>query len=114
MVAAVVGAVLSDVGVSAGVQDANDARVSGSTDSGFCRYRSYSSSTYPAFTPENWSNFIPVLSYPGLGTRYGHRMIRLIGIDVDGTLLDSEGKMPEANRQAIVDAVDAGIHVALV
>jgi Cof subfamily protein (haloacid dehalogenase superfamily) len=40
--------------------------------------------------------------------------IRLIGIDVDGTLLDSEGRMPEANRDAIHDAVAAGIHVALV
>ena len=41
-------------------------------------------------------------------------MIRLIGIDVDGTLLDSEGHMPDANREAIADAVAAGIHVALV
>lgn len=41
-------------------------------------------------------------------------MIRLIGIDVDGTLLDRNGRMPDANRQAIHDAVAAGIHVALV
>jgi len=41
-------------------------------------------------------------------------VIRLIGIDVDGTLLDSEGVMPEANRDAIHEAVAAGIHVALV
>ena len=41
-------------------------------------------------------------------------MIRLIGIDVDGTLLDSRGHLPEANRDAIFDAVAAGIHVALV
>jgi Cof subfamily protein (haloacid dehalogenase superfamily) len=41
-------------------------------------------------------------------------MIRLIGIDVDGTLLDSNGHLPEANRDAIHAAVDAGIHVALV
>ncbi|MGH9239130.1 MAG: HAD-IIB family hydrolase [Vicinamibacterales bacterium] len=41
-------------------------------------------------------------------------MIRLIGIDVDGTLLDSRGHLPEANRSAIHDAVAAGIHVALV
>jgi Cof subfamily protein (haloacid dehalogenase superfamily) len=40
--------------------------------------------------------------------------IRLIGIDVDGTLLDREGRMPDANREAIHDAVAAGIHVALV
>jgi Cof subfamily protein (haloacid dehalogenase superfamily) len=41
-------------------------------------------------------------------------MIRLIGIDVDGTLLDTRGQMPQANRDAIHDAVTAGIHVALV
>jgi hydroxymethylpyrimidine pyrophosphatase-like HAD family hydrolase len=41
-------------------------------------------------------------------------MIRLIGIDVDGTLLDTEGRMPEANRAAITEAVRRGVHVALV
>jgi Cof subfamily protein (haloacid dehalogenase superfamily) len=41
-------------------------------------------------------------------------MVRLIGIDVDGTLLDTEGQLPEANRAAIHAAVAAGIHVALV
>lgn len=41
-------------------------------------------------------------------------MIRLIGIDVDGTLLDSRGHLPERNRDAIRDAVAAGIHIALV
>jgi Cof subfamily protein (haloacid dehalogenase superfamily) len=41
-------------------------------------------------------------------------MIRLIGIDVDGTLLDSQGRLPAANRDAIRAAVAAGIHVALV
>jgi Cof subfamily protein (haloacid dehalogenase superfamily) len=41
-------------------------------------------------------------------------MIRLIGIDIDGTLLDTNGHMPEANRLAIHDAVAAGVHVALV
>ena len=41
-------------------------------------------------------------------------MIRLIGIDVDGTLLDTQGRMPEENRSAIEAAVGAGIHVALV
>lgn len=41
-------------------------------------------------------------------------MIALIGIDVDGTLLDSHGHLPEANRAAIHEAVAAGIHVALV
>lgn len=41
-------------------------------------------------------------------------MIRLIGIDVDGTLLDSRGHLPPDNRDAIFEAVAAGIHVALV
>ena len=41
-------------------------------------------------------------------------MIRLIGIDVDGTLLDTHGRMPEANCTAIHDAVASGAHVALV
>jgi Cof subfamily protein (haloacid dehalogenase superfamily) len=41
-------------------------------------------------------------------------MIRLIAIDVDGTLLDTRGQMPQANIDAIQDAVRAGIHVALV
>ena len=41
-------------------------------------------------------------------------MIRLIGIDVDGTLLDTRGQVPQANVDAIHDAVAAGIHVALV
>jgi Cof subfamily protein (haloacid dehalogenase superfamily) len=41
-------------------------------------------------------------------------VIRLIGIDVDGTLLDSQGRMPPANRDAIHEAVAAGIHVSLV
>jgi Cof subfamily protein (haloacid dehalogenase superfamily) len=40
--------------------------------------------------------------------------VRLIGIDIDGTLLDSRGQMPDANREAIHEAVAAGIHVALV
>jgi len=41
-------------------------------------------------------------------------MIQLIGIDVDGTLLDSGGGFPPANHAAIHAAVAAGVHVALV
>lgn len=41
-------------------------------------------------------------------------MIKLIGIDVDGTLLDTRGQLPPANIDAIHEAVAAGIHVALV
>jgi Cof subfamily protein (haloacid dehalogenase superfamily) len=41
-------------------------------------------------------------------------MIKLIGIDVDGTLLDSRGQLPSDNLRAIEEAVGRGIHVAIV
>jgi len=41
-------------------------------------------------------------------------VIRLIAIDIDGTLLDSRGQLPEANRAAIAAARRRGIAVALV
>ena len=41
-------------------------------------------------------------------------MIRLLAVDIDGTLLDGRGRLPDAHRDALVDAVDAGIDVALV
>ena len=47
------------------------------------------------------------------GTRVG-TSVRLIGIDIDGTLLDSQGNLPAENIAAIHEAVEAGIHVALV
>jgi Cof subfamily protein (haloacid dehalogenase superfamily) len=40
--------------------------------------------------------------------------VRLIALDIDGTLLDSEWKLPEANRIAIAEATRRGIEVALV
>ena len=40
--------------------------------------------------------------------------IRLIAIDIDGTLLDSRGDLPDANRVAVRDALDAGLDVVLV
>ncbi len=40
-------------------------------------------------------------------------MIRLLSLDIDGTLLDSNGHLPAANRDAIARAIDAGIEVAL-
>jgi Cof subfamily protein (haloacid dehalogenase superfamily) len=40
-------------------------------------------------------------------------MIRLLALDIDGTLLDSEGRIPAANRDAVARAIDAGIEVAL-
>jgi Cof subfamily protein (haloacid dehalogenase superfamily) len=39
--------------------------------------------------------------------------IRLIAIDVDGTLLDSRGRIPEANVQAIGEATRRGIQVVV-
>jgi HAD superfamily hydrolase (TIGR01484 family) len=40
--------------------------------------------------------------------------IRLIALDIDGTLLDSRSQLPEINRQAIVNASARGIEIALV
>ena len=40
--------------------------------------------------------------------------IRLLAIDIDGTLLDSRGKLPDAHRDALVEAVAHGVEVALV
>lgn len=41
-------------------------------------------------------------------------MIRLLAIDIDGTLLDSRGRVPDAHRDALVDAAARGIEIALV
>ena len=41
-------------------------------------------------------------------------MIRLLAIDIDGTLLDSRGRLPPAHRDALVDATARGIQIALV
>lgn len=40
-------------------------------------------------------------------------MIRLLALDIDGTLLDSTGHLPRANRDAIAHAIEAGVEVAL-
>jgi Cof subfamily protein (haloacid dehalogenase superfamily) len=47
------------------------------------------------------------------GARYATKL-RLIALDIDGTLLDSEHAVPEANLRAIAAAVEQGIEVALV
>ena len=41
-------------------------------------------------------------------------MIRLLAIDIDGTLLDSRGRIPDAHRQALGDASARGVAIALV
>jgi hypothetical protein len=40
-------------------------------------------------------------------------MIRLLALDIDGTLLDSSGHLPQANIDAIVQAMEQGVEVAL-
>ena len=40
--------------------------------------------------------------------------VRIIALDIDGTLLDSASEVPKANRHAIEAAVEKGIEVALV
>ena len=41
-------------------------------------------------------------------------MIRLVAIDIDGTLLDSRWQLPAENLDAIGEAVEAGVEVAIV
>jgi Cof subfamily protein (haloacid dehalogenase superfamily) len=41
-------------------------------------------------------------------------MIRLLAVDIDGTLLDSRGRLPDDHRDVLVEAVAIGIDVALV
>ena len=41
-------------------------------------------------------------------------MIRLVAIDIDGTLLDTRWQLPGRNRDAICAAVHAGVEVAIV
>ena len=40
--------------------------------------------------------------------------IRLIALDIDGTLLDDQSRLPEANRRAVAEASARGIEIALV
>ena len=39
--------------------------------------------------------------------------VRLIAIDIDGTLIDGAGHLPDANRAAIRDAIAKGVEVVL-
>src|SRR5208282_5824319 len=49
-----------------------------------------------------------------LNPRYnGNMAVRLIALDIDGTLLDSRWRLSEGNRQAIADAAGRGIEIAL-
>ena len=40
-------------------------------------------------------------------------MIRLLAIDIDGTLLDGQSRLPDAHRDALVEASARGIEIAL-
>ena len=40
-------------------------------------------------------------------------VIRLLAIDIDGTLLDTRGSIPPANVDAVARAIDAGVEVVL-
>jgi Cof subfamily protein (haloacid dehalogenase superfamily) len=40
--------------------------------------------------------------------------VRLIALDIDGTLLDGQSRLPEINRRAVADASARGIEIALV
>lgn len=40
--------------------------------------------------------------------------IQLIAMDIDGTLLDSQGRLPEENRRAIAEAAARGIEIVLI
>jgi Cof subfamily protein (haloacid dehalogenase superfamily) len=41
-------------------------------------------------------------------------VIRLLAVDIDGTLLNSRAQLPDAHRDALLEAAAAGIEVALV
>lgn len=41
-------------------------------------------------------------------------MIKLLAIDIDGTLLDSHGRLPDVHRDALIEASARGVEVALV
>ena len=60
-------------------------------------------STHPASPP----------ALPAPPVRPAH-VIRLLAIDIDGTLLDSRGRLPDAHRDAVVDTHARGIEIALV
>jgi len=40
-------------------------------------------------------------------------MYKLIGIDIDGTILNSYGEVTKENKEAIKRAMDKGVHVVL-
>jgi Cof subfamily protein (haloacid dehalogenase superfamily) len=41
-------------------------------------------------------------------------VIRLLAVDIDGTLLDSRGRLPEIHRASLAEAVERGMEIVLV
>ena len=39
--------------------------------------------------------------------------IRLVALDLDGTTLDKDGKLPEENRKEIEEAIAQGIEIVI-
>ena len=57
----------------------------------------------------------PLLLLSRLISRYNLRMsIRLIAMDIDGTLLNSRHELPDANRDAVCEAAARGIEIVFV
>ena len=56
----------------------------------------------------------PLMATASAPSYNGDVSIRLIAVDIDGTLLDSQWRVPEANQRAIARAVGSGIEIALV
>lgn len=51
---------------------------------------------------------------PGIGNPLESlNSIKLVALDLDGTVLDSRGRVPDANRRAIARAIEAGVEVAI-
>jgi len=59
---------------------------------------------YPGDTPEDG----------GLAMYNGPMPVKMIAMDLDGTLLDSRGKLPEENARAIIEAAARGAEILIV
>ena len=57
---------------------------------------------------------LPFFIFPFFIFHFHLSAIRLLAIDIDGTLLDRAGNVPPENRRAIAAALDRGVEVALV
>jgi 5-amino-6-(5-phospho-D-ribitylamino)uracil phosphatase len=57
---------------------------------------------------------VPFFIFPFFIFHFHLSAIRLLAIDIDGTLLDRAGNVPPENRRAIAAALDRGVEVALV